>query len=94
MKKILFLFSLTALFGLILPAEAVSPPPHGAGNVIHAGPGRHWKPAPPPPQRYYTRGMFIRPCYDCRLGWYDGYYYRRPCYDGGIYINLGIPVRF
>ena len=34
---------------------------------------------------------------DYRLGWCDDYYYSRPIrpyYGSGVYVNLGIPIRF
>ncbi len=86
------------------------PPPGGhvlhAGPGIHRG---HPHPAglrtpPPPPPRYYRGSAIIggvlagRSCWgypycDYRVGMYG--YYPQPCYYGsGVYLNVGIPIRF
>lgn len=83
------------------------PPPGGA---LHAGPGIHrghrppsGRIAPPPPPRYYRGSAIIggvlarRSCWgypycDYRVGLYD--WYPTPCDRGGVYVNVGIPIRF
>lgn len=78
-----------------------------AGPGKHRPIGHHRYIAPPPPHGHYYRGNAViggvfarRSCwgypyrYDCRLGWCDNYYYP-PVYPGsGVYINLGVPIRF
>ena len=96
MKKFLLLFTTFSLMYIVSPANASPPPPPG-GHVLHAGPGIHRHVPPrrnimlPPP---YVGLGFGRRCYPYRyqMCWYDGLY--RPCYDGGVYINFSVPVRF
>ena len=93
MKKFLCFMCLIIGAGLFIPAEAeVARHAHG-GQVIRAGASyrNHYRPRP------YRRPAYILPppprcCYypyaDYRFGC-DGFGYRN-----GIYINLGVPIRF
>ena len=73
------------------------------------GGGHHMSPPPPPPAHSYYRGSAViggvlarrsywgyRNCYYNRLAYCNDYYYRPiPAYYGsGVYVNLGIPIRF
>ncbi len=98
MKKVLSFIALFAILGASVPAIAAPPPHAGKGHVVHAGP--HRAPAPPP-HHYYRKGSAVFGgvlarrgywgypyCCDYRLGCYTN------CYEPGVYINLGIPIRF
>ena len=94
MKKVLSLFSVFTLLYTFSPANAAPPPPPGGGGqVIKAGPGYRYAPrrrhfAPPP------RGIgFIGRYYPYRTCFGFGGCYT-PCYPGGVYVNIGVPIRF
>ena len=51
--------------------------------------------------RIHVGGVLARRSYwnypyscDYRLGWCDDYYYPTRYYGSGVYVNLGIPIRF
>lgn len=80
----------------------------GPGHGMHRPPRGHYAPPPPPPGRHYYKGSAViggvlarrsywRYPYECdyRLGWCDDFYYPpRHCYQNGVYINFGIPIKF
>lgn len=78
------------------------PTPHSIHNAAHH---RVHHMMPPPPRHYHHRshvvigGYYPRhsywgyPCYDYALGC-DRFYYPRPYYDNGVYVNVGFPIRF
>ena len=82
----------------------------GPGFRGHGGPHRgDWGAPPPPPRAYYGRGNIVvggvlakrsywgYPYgYDCRLGWCDDFFPPPPPMyrPSGVYINLGVPIRF
>lgn len=92
------------------PPPGHGAPPPGGGHIIHAGPGIHrhppvgWgAPPPPPPPRYHGGSAIIggvlarRSCWgypycDYRLGLYN--WYPAEYYGNGVYLNVGIPIRF
>lgn len=92
------------------PGGGPGGPPPGqvlhAGPGIHRGhrPPAGWGAPPPPPPHRYHRGSAIiggvlarrscwgYPYYDYRVGMYG--YYPPPCYGNGVYLNVGIPIRF
>ncbi len=92
------------------PGGGPGGPPPGqvlhAGPGIHRGhrPPAGWGAPPPPPPHRYHRGSAIiggvlarRSCWgypycDYRVGMYG--YYPPPCYGNGVYLNVGIPIRF
>lgn len=84
-------------------------PPHRGGHHIQAGHNHHYVHHRPHHtyRPYYhshvnfggvlaRRSYWSNPYYcDYRLGWCDDYYYSRPYYrSNGVYVNLGIPIRF
>ena len=86
------------------------PPMHGGVPMGRPPMGRNWGAPPPPPRynrgSVFVGGVLARrscwgysDCYYNRLGWCDDFYYpprppRPPVYDGGMYINVGFPIRF
>lgn len=109
MKKVLALIGLFAILGMAVPANAAPPPPAG-GHGVHAGyhhRGGHRHCDVPPPRADYGKGNVVVGgvlarrsywgypySYNCRLGWCDDYYYYPPMRDGGVYVNVGFPIRF
>ena len=100
MNKFLSLFALLTTLCISSPVYASPPPPPMGGQVIKAGPGfhrvgprhPHMMPPPPPGGAGFVGIRYRRMCYPYRLGWCENSYY--PCYGNGIYINLGVPIRF
>ena len=82
----------------------------GPGFRGHGDPHRgDWGAPPPPPRAYHGRGSIVvggvlarrsywgYPYgYDCRLGWCDDFFPPPPPIyrPSGVYINLGVPIRF
>lgn len=90
--------------------QIVQAGPHHGGNMGRPPMDRNWGAPPPPPRynrgTVFVGGVLARrscwgysDCYYNRLGCYDDFYYpprppRPPIYNGGMYINVGFPIRF
>lgn len=107
--SLIAIFSITSPVCAAPGGGPPGPPPGQvlhAGHGIHRGhrPPAGWGAPPPPPPHRYHRGSAIiggvlarRSCWgypycDYRVGMYG--YYPPPCYGNGVYLNVGIPIRF